>query len=100
LLIISSEDTYDLQQYAHRLSFNIYHDRGHLIAKKFGVFSENDPIWRRFSGIDINIPLLATFVIAPSGLIVHDHIERDFSGHDKAEGIVSAIYEATLLSHL
>jgi len=98
LLIINADKDDDFQRKAweHSLSLNFYYDSNNEIAKKFRVFSDDDPIWNKFSGIDANAPLLATYVIDPSRQIVYDHIDWDATGAFHAKDILSAVYGSAL----
>lgn len=89
LLIISSEKDRTLEKivWDNTLSLSFYFDKSMEIAEKLRIYSENDPIWNRFSGIDINVPLLATYVISPAGQIEYDHIDLDFSKSFPAKDI-------------
>ena len=71
LLIISSERDRNLEKliWDNNLSLNFYFDKDKQIAEKFRIYSEQDPIWNKFSGIDTNVPLLATYVVSASGQI-------------------------------
>jgi len=101
LLIINAEKDDDLVKIAweNSLSLNFYHDINNELAESFRVYSENDPTWNRFSGIDTNVPLLATFVIDPSKQIAYDHIDPDFSGAISPENILSAVYHSALTNN-
>ena len=70
----------------------VYSDKE--IAEKFGVYSESDPIWNKFSGIDTNVPLLATYVISPTGQIEYDHIDSDFSKTYPSKAIISTVQKS------
>lgn len=96
LLIISAEKERKLEKIAwdNSLSLNFYFDKEKEIASKFGIYSENDPVWNKFSGIDTNVPTLATYVISPSGQIGYDHIDQDFSRTFPSKEIVSAVQNA------
>jgi peroxiredoxin len=98
LLIISTEKEKKLEKLAweNSLSLSFYFDKDKEIAEKFRIYSEFDPIWNKFSGIDTNVPLLATYVISPSGQIEYDHIDLDFSEAFPAKEIVSAVQRAGL----
>jgi len=93
LLIISAEKERKLEKIAwdNNLSLSFYFDTDKEIAEKFGVYSENDPIWNKFSGIDTNVPLLATYVISPFGKIVYDHIDWNFSNELPSKEIIAAV---------
>jgi peroxiredoxin len=96
LLIISSEKNRSLEKavWDNNLSLNFYFDKEKEIAEKFRIYSESDPIWNRFSGIDTNVPLLATYVISPAGQIEYDHVDPDFSKDFPSKDIISAVQRA------
>lgn len=100
LLVICSEKNSRLEKivWDNNLSLSFYLDSEKEIAEKFGVYSDKDPIWNKFSGIDINIPLLATYVVSPSGYIEYDHIDNDFSKTFPSKDIVSAVQRAGSIS--
>lgn len=93
LLIVSAENERRLDKlvWDNKLSLSFYFDTENLIAGKFGVYSEDDPVWNKFSGIDTNVPLLTTYVISPSGKILFDHIDWNFSGNFPTEKFISAV---------
>lgn len=95
LLVISSEkESTEKLAWDNNLSLNFYFDGKHAIAEKFRIYSETDPIWNRFSGIDDNVPLLATYVISPTGQITYDHIEEDFTEPIATKDILAALHAA------
>ncbi|MDB4926139.1 redoxin domain-containing protein [Mucilaginibacter sp.] len=102
-LLILTNETGDEQlakiTWEHSLSLNFYHDINNEIAGKFRVYSENDPTWNRFSGIDVNVPLLAVYVMDTDRHIVYDHVDRDLSSAFIADDIINAVYEAALTSN-
>lgn len=102
-LLIVTDEAEDEQlakvTWEHNLSLNFYHDINNEIAEKFRVFSENDPTWNRFSGIDVNIPLLAIYVIDTDRHIIYDHIDRDLTSTFIADEVVAAVYGAALTNN-
>ena len=98
LLIINAEKDGELAKTAWQqsLSLNFYYDHDNEIAKRFNIYSENDPAWNRFSGVDVNVPLLATYVINTSEKIVYGQPDLNFSGSFSSEDIISAVYHAAL----
>lgn len=96
LLIISSEKDRKLEKLAwdNNLSLNFYFDKDKQIAERFRIYSEHDPIWNKFSGIDTNVPLLATYVVSARGQIEYDHIDPDFSKTFPTAEIISAVKKA------
>jgi peroxiredoxin len=101
LLIISDERTEELEKWAweQSLTLNFYHDTDKEIAQQFRVYSDDYPVWDRFSGIDENAPLLATYIIEPSKQVIYSHIDWDFLGTFAGEEIISAVYESALISN-
>ncbi|HTE00302.1 MAG TPA: redoxin domain-containing protein [Mucilaginibacter sp.] len=101
LLIISAEKGQEIEDivWEHSLSLNFYFDSDKEIAEKFRIYSEHDPIWNRFSGIDTNVPVLATYVISPGGQVVYDHIDLDFAEPFPAKDIISAVARAGSLDN-
>ncbi|MGZ3945550.1 MAG: redoxin domain-containing protein [Mucilaginibacter sp.] len=98
LLVISAEKERKLEKIAwdNSLSMNFYIDNTNDIAERFGIYSELDPVWNRFSGIDTNVPLLATYVIAAYGRVLYDHIEWDFSGGFPSNEIIASVRQQEL----
>jgi peroxiredoxin len=99
LLIIGTEKERKLEKLAwdNGLSLSFYFDTQKEVAERFGVYSENDPVWNRISGIDTNAPLLATYVISTSGKIVYDHIDWNFSEVFPSKEILAAVGRTTLI---
>lgn len=100
LLVITAENDESLVNTAwkHSLSLNFYHDKDNELAEKFRVFSETDPAWNRFSGIDTNVPLPATFVISPNRQVVFANADMDFPGSFSTNEVISAINGAALVN--
>jgi peroxiredoxin len=99
LLIICAEKDEQLPKLAWENSFSLsfYFDEDNSIAKKFRVFNDDDPIWNKFSGIDVNVPLLATYVVSAVGKVVFDYVENDFTGEFPAKPVLSSVYQAGIL---
>lgn len=80
----------------HSLSLNFYHDIDHKIAGKFRIYSEKDPTWNTYSGIDVNIPLLAIYVIDTDRHIAYHYIDRDLESNFRTDDVIAAVYESSL----
>lgn len=100
LLVINAEKENELTKitWEHSFSLNFYTDENNELAEQFSVFSEEDPTWNKFSGIDVNVPLLATYVIDSSRRIIYDHIDWKLSGSFSSKDILSAVYDAALVT--
>ena len=101
LLIIADERDDDLQNKAweHNLSLNFYYDTENEIAKKFRVYSDENPAWNRFSGVDENVSLLATYVIDPSRQVIYDHLNLNFNEAFPVSEIISHVYVTALINN-
>jgi len=99
LLVISAEKERRLEKLAwdNSMSLSFYFDAQKEVAERFGVYSESDPVWTRISGIDTNVPLLATYVISPSGKVIYDYIDRNFSEIFPSKEILAAVGGTTLI---
>lgn len=99
LLIINADNDDQLEKlvWDNNLSLNFYHDKNNELAEKFRVYSDNDPAWNNYAGIDVNVPLLATYVIDTAKHIVFDHLDKSLSGYFNADGILTAVHEAAYL---
>jgi peroxiredoxin len=97
LLVISAEKERRLEKLAwdNSMSLSFYFDTQKEVADRFGVYSKSDPIWTRISGVDTNVPLLATYVISPSGKIEYDHIDWNFSEIFPSKEILAAVSRTT-----
>jgi hypothetical protein len=73
---------------------NFYKDSAHQLARLFKVYAHNAPTWNTYPGIDVNIPLLATFVVSASKVIVYDHVDRTLSGQLAVKEILAAVYQS------
>lgn len=78
LLVITDAGVRELRSLVQKLDIklNIYSDSENLIAEQFGVYDAENPVYNRISGIEKNVPLLATFVISPSRKIVFKHVNQ------------------------
>lgn len=86
--------------FENNLSVTFYFDPANAIADQFGVYSDNDPIWNWFSGIDNNVPLLSTFVVGADKTIIFDHNYRDYAETLPAAEIVNAVGESAYIRRL
>ena len=99
LLIINADSDNDHLEklvWENNLSLNFYQDRNNELAQKFRVYSEEDPTWNKFAGIDVNVPLLATYVIDTAKHVIFNHID-DLSGSFNADNLLFAVHEAAFL---
>lgn len=103
LIVISaesaSEELNDLAK-KHKLSLNFYFDVNHNVATQLGVYSENDPIWNWFAGVDLNVPMLATYVIGTEKNVVYAHNERDHRDILNNDAVINAVSQSAFINNL
>jgi peroxiredoxin len=103
LIVVSAEEfSEELAKAAFRnnLSLTFYFDQNNTIAEQLGVYSENDPIWNWFAGIDQNVPLLSTFVIGAGNNIVFDHNFRDYDERLPNQDLIKAVSDSAFINNL
>jgi len=100
LLIISDARTEELEKIAwdNSLTLNFYHDEEKALAQLFRVYSEDYPTWNRFSGVDENVPLLATYIVDTNRQVIYSHIDWDFLGTFSEDDVISSVYESSLMA--
>jgi peroxiredoxin len=103
LIIISAEafsEELAEMAFSNNLSLTFYFDQSNAIAEQLGVYSENDPIWNWFAGIDLNVPLLSTFVITTENVVVFDHNHCDYDESLPSYEIIKAVSYSAYISNL
>jgi peroxiredoxin len=98
LLIITPDksDTLENVAWEHSLTLNFYFDADNVIAEKFRVYSDKSPTWNTFSGINVNVPLLATYVIDSARQVLYHHIDTDLDNRFLPGFVLSAVYSSAL----
>jgi len=81
----------------HSLTLNFYHDIDNKIAGRFRIYSEKDPTWNTYSGVNVNIPLLAVYVIDTDRHIAYHYIDRDLEQNFRTDDVITAVYESALI---
>jgi peroxiredoxin len=78
------------------LSLNFYFDAENTIAKKFKLYSDADPVWNKYPGIDVNVPLLATYIVDTTNQIIYDHVDYSLQSAIAAGDILNALHTSSL----
>ncbi|EHQ28908.1 peroxiredoxin family protein [Mucilaginibacter paludis] len=96
LIVISPQKESFLNKLAWEYNFTLtfYFDLQNEVARQFRVYHEDSPVWNLFSGVDENVPLLASYVVNPSKHVVYQHIDYNLSGTFSSQEILRAVYEA------
>ena len=78
------------------LQLNFYFDKDNDIAQKFGLFSDLAPAWCTYPGIEVNVPLLATYVIDQSDRVIFDYVDHRLAGPVYSNQLLRAIQNSYL----
>lgn len=80
-------------------SFDIFKDRRNAVAKAFGLYNPQNPLWNWVPGIEESETFLPAFyVIAPDKQIVHHHIDYSFSLFNEPDLLQHLLIERLLKS--
>lgn len=101
LLVVSAERDDNLGDIAwqHSLSLNFYFDTDKNIAKKFGVWADDNPTWNHYPAVNVNIPLLGIYVADTSKHITYQHVDFNLEAKLSARPIITAVYQSALSSN-
>jgi len=101
LLVVSPDEGGQLLEqtiWDNSLYLNFYSDQENILARKFGIYSDEDPAWDKYSGIDVNVPLLSVYMLNADNQIIFDHIDRDLEGPLPSSVILDAVNSEVSLS--
>jgi peroxiredoxin len=91
LLVFSNEPRKSLLRQYPQLDFRVAYDTEFSVARQFGIYSEEDPIWDRISGISDDVFTPALYVIGPDRTIVHHFLDENFDQSFQPEAIINAV---------
>ncbi|TFF38896.1 redoxin domain-containing protein [Mucilaginibacter psychrotolerans] len=98
LIITPDEDSkaFENMIWDNSLSLSFYYDEENVIAQKLKLFSEASPVWNTYSGIDVNVPLLATYVLDTNNQILYDEVDNELNGTIPSPQILDALHSSSL----
>lgn len=91
LVVFSNEDPRYLRQDLAGASLLVVHDADYTVARRFGVYSDYDPIWDRVSGISEDVYVPALYVIDQSGRVRYRFLDEQFEGFTQPADVLSAL---------
>ncbi|WP_295772420.1 redoxin domain-containing protein [uncultured Mucilaginibacter sp.] len=97
IVVVDADGDEDgLQQllWLHNISLPIHSDTNGAIAGLFGVFSEHSPTWNFYGGIDVNIPLPATYVVDHDFKVAFSYPNENISNTIPVNEVVDAVYRS------
>lgn len=78
LVVFSNESPQVLARQVGNLDFRVAYDAESSVAQRFGVYSEDDPVWERISGISEEAFVPALYVIGPDRRIAYHFLDQNF----------------------
>ena len=91
LLVFSNDPRKSLLRQFPSLDFRVAHDADFSPARQFGIYSEEDPIWDRISGISDDVFTPALYVIGPDRTIIHHFLDENFDQLLPTDAVISAV---------
>jgi peroxiredoxin len=91
LIVLSNESTKTLQRQGKTVDFLFAYDADWQVARQFGVYSEDNPIWDRVSGISEEAFVPALYVVGPGRQIIYHEIDENFDSPLDTEAVLEAV---------
>lgn len=98
LLVFSNESERSLARQVDLTNLTIVSDETFNVARQFGVYSEDDPIWDRISGISEDVFTPALYVVDTSRRISYRFLDENFEGPFAATDVVDAVTSLRVLA--
>ncbi|GAB3035110.1 peroxiredoxin family protein [Spirosoma pulveris] len=99
LVVFSNESPSILARQVGELDFRVAYDAESTVARRFGVYSEDHPVWERISGISEDAFTPALYVIGQDRRIAYHFLDENFDRSLDAESIVSVVHRLNQLHH-
>lgn len=91
LLVFSNEPLRSLLRQEPTIDFRVAYDARFSIARQFGIYSDEDPIWDRISGISDDVFTPALYVVGPNRVIVHHFLDENFDQTIQFSAVLAAV---------
>lgn len=91
LVVFSNEKPKYLSQEFNGSSLMLAYDANYTVARRFGVYSEYDPIWDRVSGISEDVYIPALYVVGQSRRIEYRFLDENFEGFTQQAEVLNAL---------
>lgn len=98
LLVFSNEAPKSLAKQVSLVDLRVVHDADFTVARRFGVYSEDDPIWDRISGISEDVYIPALYVIGADRRISYHFLDEDFDGPFDQQAVVNEVTALSVLT--
>jgi len=91
LVVFTNENPKYLTKQADVSEMMLVYDADNAVARRFGVYSETDPIWERVSGISEDVYVPAVYVIDRFRRIQYHFLDENFEGFDHQTDVLDAL---------
>jgi peroxiredoxin len=95
LLVFSNESPKSLIRQVGPVDFIVAHDIQFTVARRFGIYSEDDPIWDRISGISEEVFIPALYVVNGEREITYHALDEYFDTPLDLPAIIDQVLEVT-----
>lgn len=92
LVVFTNENPKYLAKQTDLSEMILAYDADNAIARRFGVYSETDPIWDRVSGISEDVYVPAVYVIDRYRRIQYHFLDENFEGLHQQTDILNELY--------
>lgn len=99
LVVFSNESPSILARQMGGLDFRVAYDADSTVAQRFGVYSEDYPVWERISGISEEAFTPALYVIGQDRRIAYHFLDENFDRTLDAETISAVVDNLNNLHH-
>jgi peroxiredoxin len=99
LVVFSNESPSILARQVGGLDFRVAYDAESTVARRFGVFSEDYPLWERVSGISEEAFTPALYIIGQDRRIAYHFLDENFDRTLDSAPIVSVVEHLTYAHH-
>ena len=91
LVVFTNENPKSLIKQTDLSTILLAYDSDNAIARRFGVYSETDPIWDRVSGISEDVYVPAVYVIDRFRRIQYHFLDENFEGFTHQSEVLDAL---------
>ncbi|OIN58018.1 peroxiredoxin family protein [Arsenicibacter rosenii] len=93
LLVIAQDPVRSVSRQVGESRFLVAQDTRFSVARRFGIYSEDDPVWDRISGISDDVFIPAVYVVNQERTITYHAIDEYFEHPLDLERIIDAVLE-------
>jgi peroxiredoxin len=93
MVVFTNQNPKSLVNQTDLSSMLLAYDADNSVARRFGVYSETDPIWDRVSGISEDVYVPAVYVIDRFRKIQYHFLDENFEGFTQQTEVLNALVQ-------